>query len=81
MEDLKIVLLAFIIDLTITAFLYMILPIVTYFTDKKGFTKKQLIQFVVFNSCVVCAIFWIFYIVTRYRPHTKFKSKCFLCFS
>ncbi len=80
MDELSTMFPVLILDLIMTAFLYMLLPVISYFTDKEGFTKKQLIQFVVLNSCVVCAIFWFFYIFTGTDRIPNLKASVFYAF-
>lgn len=50
------------VNFIITAFLYMMLPIISIFIDKKGYTKKELLTFVVSNSVLVYAIFFVIHI-------------------
>lgn len=52
----------FIINILITAFLYMILPIISLFIDKKGYAKKELITFVIGNSFLIYIIFFVIHI-------------------
>lgn len=51
------------VDFIITIFLYMALPVIAYYNENKGFSKKQLIQFVSLNSMIVYILLFIIFII------------------
>lgn len=63
MENLEITTLT--INFLITAFSYMILPIISLFIDKKGYEKKELLTFVIGNSFLIYAIFFVIHILKK----------------
>lgn len=63
MENLNITVL--IINFLITAFFYMILPIISLFIDKKGYEKKELVTFIIGNSFLVYVIFFVIHIFKK----------------
>ena len=63
MEDGEVMMLT--INFVITAFLYMILPIISLLINKNGYTKKELSTFVIGNSFLVYVIFFIIHILKK----------------
>lgn len=54
-----------IIDFLFTSFLFMIVPIIIFFTGKKDFSKEQIKRITIINSIVVFVIFIILFIILK----------------
>ena len=57
------VVLDFLINLIITAFIYMIIPIIIFFLGEKELTEKQIKKYTVINSTVGFIVFIILFII------------------
>lgn len=63
MEDMSIVDIVF--NIIITAFIYMVAPIIIFYKSQEGFTKKKVKKIVILNSIAGYIVFIILFIMLK----------------